>query len=118
MNPPEQLDLFGFTDLNDVEELQGITPPIRIVAPGTAYCSCGRRAWVRVGGIREPLFPPGFTSGIVQVGEPRKVCGWRDSWMLRYVCDACRHHYLDFAQRMTREEAEEMALRSNSLPEL
>jgi hypothetical protein len=42
----------------------------------------------------------------VRVGEPSPILGWRDSWLIRYVCHACRHYYLDFRKQMTQQEAE------------
>lgn len=107
----EPRDLLTFTDLNDVEDL-GSDPGMSIEAPGLAFCSCGRRMRARVGMLREPVFPPEFGVRIVPVGEPAGWLGFRDSWYVGYVCNACRHYYGDFANRLMQQEAEEVVLRS------
>jgi hypothetical protein len=64
---------------------------------------------VKVGGIREPVFPPGAARvRIVRVDEPLECLGYRDTWVLRYVCLACRDHYADFRNRYSQQEAEDL----------
>jgi hypothetical protein len=100
------MNLRDFDCLNDEEDCTGVDPGVTIVEPGVATCPCGQQMAVVVGWVREPVFPPGFKSAIVRAGDPSPCIGWKDSWLLRYVCTECRHYYLDFRHRMTQEEAE------------
>jgi hypothetical protein len=100
----EPIDRHLLTDLNDLEDA-GMDPGIRIEAPGTAYCACGRQMSARVATMSAPVLPPGYGARIVRVDEPPSHLGWKDYRVLRYVFGACRHHYADHRTRLTEEEA-------------
>ncbi|HTE17677.1 MAG TPA: hypothetical protein VK689_04760 [Armatimonadota bacterium] len=63
--------------------------------------------------IREPVIPPGTGAHIIRAGELPDSLGWRESWVLLYVCITCRHRYLDFSVRLTYLEADQLAKCSN-----
>ena len=69
--------------------------------------------WVMPALIREPVMPLGWGARIIRVGELPDPLGWKESWVLRYICFTCHHHYLDFNARLTSLEADQLAKRGN-----